>query len=167
MIGQKRMTLFGLVILWAFFLQVLFVFADTRDTPGKAVNEFMKKYYQLDASMAERICSSLIQTHGTDYVDRYLAFVSEEASRRGYKDNFMRSTPLSLKTEMLARDGEQALVRVTGERMRDLNPVYTIVARLFFLSDVYPVDETFEVVQEDGCWKVCGDLFSLYKAQAF
>ena len=167
MISRKGLTMFGLVILWAFFLQVLFVFADTRDTPGKAVSDFMKKYYQLDASMAERLCSSVKDAGGPNYVDDYLQFVSQEASRRGFDDGFMKSTPLHLKTETLQRDGDQAVVRVTGERKRDLNPVYTVVAKLFFLGDKYSFDQTFEVVQEDGCWKVCGDLFTMYKTDAF
>ncbi len=167
MISRKGLTMFGLVILWAFFLQVLFVFADTRDTPGKAVSDFMKKYYQLDASMAERLCRSVKDAGGANYVDDYLRFVSQEAAQRGFDDGFMKSTPLHLKTETLHRDGDQAVVRVTGERKRDLNPVYTVVAKLFFLGDKYSFEQTFEVVQEDGCWKVCGDLFTMYKADAF
>ena len=47
------------VFLLAFFLQIIFVFADTRDTPGKAAVEFARMYYQLDPAMSTRLCDEL------------------------------------------------------------------------------------------------------------
>jgi hypothetical protein len=58
-------------------------------------------------------------------------------------------------------DENSATVRITGERLRSINPVYAIVGRLFFLIESHEIDETLTLVKEEGRWKVCGKPFSL------
>ena len=56
MIQLSRSVGIILVLIVGFLVQLLFALADVKDTPNKAVVEFSKAYFQLDRSMAERIC---------------------------------------------------------------------------------------------------------------
>jgi hypothetical protein len=42
-----------------------------------------------------------------------------------------------------------------------INPVFTIIGKLFFIGETYEVDETLNIIKEDGKWKVCGRAFLL------
>ena len=59
MAQDNKRSVFATVFILAFLFQLVFVFADTRDTPGKAVVEFARMYYQLDSEMATILCDEL------------------------------------------------------------------------------------------------------------
>jgi len=149
-----------LVLIVGFCVQVLFTFAGTEDTPNKAVVEFSKAYFKLDRSMAERICHERLTSDDVDVVDQYLHRVAREAKERGFGINFMKNKLYHIETKTLNKSDNEAQIRITGKRRISINPVYVIVAKLFNLSETYEVDATFDVVREDGKWKVCGNLFS-------
>jgi len=150
-----------LVLITGFCVQLLFVFASTEDTPNKAVVEFSKAYFQLDRSMAERICHEQLTSDDVDVVDQYFYRVAREAKDRGFDIDFMKNKLYHIETTTLKKGDNEAQVRITGKRRISINPVYVIVANVFNLSETYEVDATFDVVREDGKWKVCGNLSSL------
>lgn len=150
-----------LVLIVGFCVQVLFIFAGTEDTPNKAVIEFSKAYFQLDRSMAERICHERLTFGDVDVVDQYLYRVAREAKERGFGINFMKNKLYQIETKTLNKSDNKAQIRITGKRRISINPVYVIFAKLFNLSETYEVDAIVDVVREDGKWKVCGNLFSL------
>ena len=73
----------------------------------------------------------------------------------------MKSTLYAVHTHIIAESETEAQVRITARRKRNINPIYTIVAKLFFIGETYEVDEILNVVKEDGQWKICGHAFSL------
>jgi hypothetical protein len=79
----------------------------------------------------------------------------------GFSPSYMRNQLSHISTEIQMTDENQVKVKITGERLRSINPVYAIVGKLFFLIESHKVDKTLTLVKEDGNWKVCGKPFSL------
>ena len=73
----------------------------------------------------------------------------------------MRSMLYHIKTDIISEDESETKIRITCERKRMINPVFTIICKLFFIGETYEVDETLNIIKEDGKWKVCGRAFSL------
>ncbi len=69
---DNKRSAFTTVFLLAVFFQVVFVFADTRDTPSKAVVDFARMYYQLDSAMATRLCDELALDEEVNVVAAYI-----------------------------------------------------------------------------------------------
>jgi hypothetical protein len=122
---------------------------------------FTKAYYALDAEMTDYLCSEYLENEEVDVVDEYLHRVSVEAEAMGFKPSFMRSQLFHLHAEIIEQSEAEAVIHLTGSRKRNINPVYTIIGKLFFLGETYPVDEILNLIKEDGKWKVCGKAFSL------
>lgn len=161
MIQLSRSVGIILVLIVGFLVQLLFSLADLRDTPNKAVVEFSKAYFQLDRSMADRICKKQLSPDPVDIVDQYLYLAAKEANERGFDINFMKNKLYHIETETLSKNDTTAKIRITGKKRVAVNPVYPIVAQLFNIGATHEVDETFNVIKEDSQWKVCGNLFSL------
>ncbi len=146
-----------LVLLLAVFLQVLFVFADTQETPEKAAKTFAKAYFKYDRdTMIQRLCEESRMADDVNVVNAYLHRAWKEAKGRGYSLGYMKDYLYGLKVETLEGDYNHAKVRVTAERK---NPL-----RSFFGGSSHHVEETFDLVKEDGQWRVCGNPFSLSEA---
>ena len=161
MIQLSRSVGIILVLIVGFLVQVLFSLADLKDTPNKAVVEFSKAYFQLDRSMADRICKKQLTTDDVDIVDQYLYLASKEANERGFDINFLKNKLYHIETETLSKNDTTAKIRITGKTRVAINPVYPIVAKLFNIGATQEVEGTFNVIKEDSEWKVCGNLFSL------
>ena len=161
MIQLSRSVGIILVLIVGFLVQVLFSLADQKDSPNKAVVEFSKAYFQLDRSMADRICKKQLTTDDVDIVDQYLYLASKEANERGFDINFLKNKPYHIETETLSKNDTTAKIRITGKTRVAINPVYAVVAKLFNIGATQEVEETFNVIKEDRKWKVCGNLFSL------
>jgi hypothetical protein len=161
MIQLNRSVGIILVLIVGFLVQLLFSLADIKDTPNKAVVEFSKAYFQLDQSMAERICKEQLANDDVDIVDQYLYLTAIEASERGFDINFMKNKLYHIETETLSKNDTTAKIRITGKTRTAVNHVYPIVAGLFNIGATHEVDETFNVIKENNRWKVCGNLFSL------
>jgi len=161
MIQLNRSVGIILVLIVGFLVQLLFSLADLRDTPNKAVVEFSKAYFQLDQSMVDRICKKQMGNDNIDIVDQYLYLAAKEANERGFDINLMKNKLYHIETETLSKNDTTAKIRITGKTRVAINHVYPIVAQLFHIGSTHEVDETFNVIKEDGQWKVCGNLFSL------
>ena len=161
MIQLSRSVGIILVLIVGFLVQLLFSLADLRDTPNKAVVEFSKAYFQLDQSMANRICKIQLVNDDIDIVDQYLYLAAKEANERGFDINFMKNKLYHIETETLSKNDTTAKIRITGKIRVAINHVYPIVAKLFNIGSTHEVDETFNVIKENSQWKVCGNLYSL------
>ena len=158
MAKDNRITGIVVVVFLGILLQLLLVMADQRSTPGKTVVNFTKAYFSLDPSMSEYVCQELVEQ---DVVNQYIKQGAQDALDLGFKSNYMRSMLYHIKTDIVSEDESEAKIRITCERKRMINPVFTIIGKLFFIGETYEVDETLNIVKEDDKWKVCGEAFSL------
>lgn len=147
-----------LVVFLGALLQLLLGMADQRSTPGKTAVQFTKAYFSLDPSMSEYVCQELVEE---DVVNQYIKQVAQDARDLGFKANYMRSMLYHLKTDIVSQDESEVKIRITCVRKRMINPVFTVVGKLFFIGETYKVDETLSIVKEDDKWKVCSGAFSL------
>jgi len=162
MLTAKNIVIFGSVIVIAVILQVILISVGKVDSPAEAAVEFTKAYFMLDGtSMAERLCSELSEDEEADIVGGYLHHSAEKARALGFSPSYMKNQLAHVKTEINMTDENNAKVRITGERLRSINPVYAIIGKLFFLIETHKVDETLTLAKEDGRWRVCGKPFSL------
>ena len=150
-----------LVLIIGLLVQLLFSVADAIDTPNKAVVQFSKAYFNLDKSMAKKICKERLASEDVDVIDQYIYLSAKEAKERGFGINFMKNKLYHIETETLSKKENEAQIRITGKIRVSINPVYPIVAKLFNIGATHEVDEIINVIKEDGKWKVCGSLFSL------
>ena len=154
-------TMLALTLLLGIFLQVLFVFADNVNTPGKTAAEFSKAYFKLDPSMSKYLCSELTEGENGDAVERYLETAAMEAKNRGFKTSYVKSYIYEITTNTISKDTANAQVKIHFKRRKSINPVFAIIAKLFFIGGTYTVDEVIDMVKEDGKWKICNKPFSL------
>ena len=155
----SKFIIFASVVFVAFILQLVLIVSDHHESPGKAAVEFTKAYFKLNRSMNERLCSEI--TGEGDVVDDYLNRVADEARADGFDASWMKMALSHIETETEMLDDNTAEVQITCTRRRAANPVYGIVAKLFFLGETHKVKETLTLVKEDDRWKVCGEPFAL------
>ena len=158
--GDRFMTIIVVVVIGV-FLQILFVFADRDNSPAKTAVSFTEAYFNLDPSMTDYLCSDYTDNGESGIVGDYLTQVADDAKSQGFDFNYMRHRLYSVHTQIISQDDTEAEVHITATRKRNINPIFTIVGKLFFLGETYTVDETLKLVNEDGNWKVCGRAFSL------
>jgi hypothetical protein len=158
--GSKFFTIIAVLVVGV-MLQIMLVFVDQRAAPAKTAVAFSKAYFELDPAMVKYLCSAFTTNEEGDVVAEYLNRVADDARVVGFDRNYMRSRLYSVHTEIISQSDTEAEVRILAERKRNINPVFTVVGRLFSIGETYPVDETLKLVKEDGRWKVCGRAFSL------
>ncbi len=150
-----------LVVVLAVCLQVVFVFADVKQTAtGTAIN-FSKAYFLLDADMEKYICNELAGNEDEPVVAAYLQAMTDEANARGFGTGMMKQTIIHVKTETLAQDPESATIHLKGRHRTCIHPIFAYVASLFRLGQTHAFEATLELIKEDGKWKVCGNPYNL------
>ncbi len=160
MVQMNKVEAIIIVLIVGSFVLVWFSFADGRETPSRAVAEFSKAYFKVDQSMAARICTERLTLGDVDLVDKYIYMTAQKAKKLGFTTDFMKYKLYNIEIETLSQSDTNAQLRITGKRRVAINPVYPIVTKLFNLGGTCEVDETINVVKEDGQWKVCGNFFS-------
>jgi len=162
MLTRKNLTIVGIVVVVFVVLQGILLTVGKADNPVTVAVDFTKAYFMLDgASMSKLLCSEIAEDEEDDVVGTYLYSVAVQAKAMGFPQDYMRNQLGHISTEIQMIDEDTAEVKVTGERLRCINPVYALVGRLFFLIKPHKFDETLNVVKEEGNWKVCGKPFSL------
>ena len=163
MLTAKNIMIFGSVIVIFVILQAILILSNGKvDSPAEAAVEFTKAYFMLDGtSMTENLCNELSEDEEADIVGGYLYHSAEKARAMGFLPSYMKNQISHVKTKINMTDENNAKVRITGERLRSINPVYAIIGRLFCLIETHKVDETLTLVKEDGKWRVCSKPFSL------
>jgi hypothetical protein len=141
----------ALVILLGIALQVVFVFAETKDTPNKAAVEFAEAYFKFDPAMKYMLCSKLCDDQEQDYVAIYIHESSMRARDLGYNLSYLKTGLKDVMTTTLARDENTATIEFKAKSKYAL--------RTFFTGDKFEVHHKFDMIKEDGKWKVCGNPF--------
>ena len=160
--GDSKFLTIAAVIIVALILQVLLMTTTGhQDTPGKAAVEFSKAYFKLSENMKARLCNEIAENDGSEVVNDYLYRVADQARSEGFKVNWMKMALFNIKTETEMVDENIAEVRISCNRRRAVNPLYALVAKIFFLGEIHKVEETLTLVKENGLWKVCGEPFEL------
>lgn len=160
--GGNKFIAFACVIIVALILQVALVMIDKKETPAGTAVKFAKAYHKLDNSMADQLCQAITENdEEVDVVDDYLQQTTETAGTNGFSRSWMRSYLYHVETETVMADDNTAEVRIIANRKRYINPIFAIVAKLFFLGEVYEVDASLSLIKEDDGWKVCGEPFEL------
>ncbi len=154
--NSNNSSALAVTLVLAVFLQVVFAFADAKDTPQKAAVEFSKAYFMVDPAMSRRVCERLLGSDGVNLVNQIIEQKAREAREMGFSPEFMKCALFNVETEILSRDENNAKVRLTAVRKRNLNPIFTFIGRLFNLGTTYQVDQVLDMVREKGRWKVCG-----------
>jgi hypothetical protein len=150
-----------LVVILAVFLQVVFVFADCRQTATGTAIDFSKAFFLLDADMERYLCSELTEDEETSVVAAHIQAAIDNAATRGFPKSMAREMIYRVETETLAQEDESATIRLEGSRRTRINPVFAFVAKLFHLGETREFEETLELVKQDGKWKVCGAPFGM------
>lgn len=162
MLTGKNLMIIGFVVGVFVVLQGLLISVAKVDSPVETAVDFAKAYFMLDGdSMSQLLCREIVEDEEVDPVGDYLNSVADEARSMGFSTSYMRNQLSHISTEIQMTDEKQAKVKITGERLRSINPVFAIVGKLFFLIESHEVDETLTLVKEDNEWKVCGKPFSL------
>ncbi len=150
----NKIAPFALTIIIGVALQVLFIFPDIKDTPTKAVTEFTKAYFKADIAMTDRLCEESKTVNDIDVVDRYIQLKTQEATDRGYGMFYMGDSVYNLRTHIINQDESSIEMRLTGKAK-------PILKAFFTGEDAKPIDEVVRVVNDNGKWKVCGNIFSI------
>ncbi len=158
--GKMFLTIAAVVVL-GIIIQVILIGADTMSTPSKTVINFTRAYFHLDRSMSKYMCSEFATEEDVDAATEYINRMADEAKILGFSLSYMKSKLYSVHADIIAKSESEAQVRITAVRKRNINPIYTIVGKLFFIGETYEVDETLNVIKEDGQWKICGQAFAL------
>lgn len=158
--GQRLFTIIA-VLCAALVLQLVLIFADSKDTPARTAVGFATAYFNLSPSMADYLCNEFVAQEDANLVQNYINQVADEARQSGFELNYMRMRLFSVHTEIVSASESEAEVRITAKARRNINPVFTLIAKLFYIGETHPIDETLKLIKEDGKWKVCGQAFSL------
>ena len=158
--NSRYLPIAGVIII-AILLQGILIWADCKDTPAKAAVEFIHAYYRLDPEMSERLCKKYLSTDDSNAVENYIQKVSSEAKEQGFGLSYMKSILYHVETYTRYTDDTSAQVRLTAERRRDINPIYALIGRLFFIGKTYKVDVLIPLIKQDGRWKVCEKISAL------
>lgn len=161
--GSKIVVL-ATVFIVAFILQIVLIGADRHETPGAAAVEFSKAYFNLNADMADMLCSEMTKDEDADVVGDYLYRVASEARAEGFDPSWKKMVLAHIELETERVDENTVAVQITAERRRSINPVYAAVAKIFCLGDTHKVEQTLTLIKEDDGWKVCGQPFSLIES---
>ena len=145
----NKIVSLALVLILGIFLQVLFVSADVRDTPIRAARQFAEAYVGFDKeTLTSRLCSENLVVDDVNVVDAYLYKARQRAEDLGYSLNYMKDCLYHVEAEVLNESYTEAQVHLSATRKSPL--------RQFFGGEADHVEETFDLVKEDGKWKVCG-----------
>ena len=161
MANRSNYSAWILVAILAVCLQVLFIFADCKQTATGTAIDFSKAYFLLEADMDKYMCSELIGEEDESVAAAHIQSMTAKAESWGYGIGMVRKMITHLETETLAQDGESAIIHLAGHSRTCIHPIFTYIAKLFRLGQTYTFEETLELIKEDGRWKVCGTPYGL------
>jgi hypothetical protein len=163
MANRSNISAWILLVVLAVCLQVVFVFADCKQSATKTAVEFSKAYFLLDDDLECYLCSDLIgdEDENDSAASLYLRSMSTEARQRGFNTGMVRKIITHLEAKTLSQDDASATIHLSGESRTCIHPVFSYIAKLFRIGQKYSFEETLELIKEDGQWKVCGAPYGL------
>jgi len=162
--SQDSKLALGAVLLIGLLLQLIMVAADTRNTPNDAAIAFSKAYFGLCPELAQTMANNGVNEDEIDVADAYLHSKYLEAASRGYELKRLRKSFSYIHIKTIAQDANTATVHIKGTTRITINPVFGFVGKIFFLTTPTTVEETINLVRENGKWKVSGQPFELADA---
>jgi hypothetical protein len=148
--GQgKRFAPIVVMIMIFILLQAIFAAVDSRQTPSKAAREFIRDYYYLHPDMQDRLPADQ-RENARDFLNAK----ADDAALQGFNIDFHRHMFTSMEVNTISREGDTALVNITGKTRVAINPVYNVVGTIFRIGENYPVNVTLNMVKQDGRWLV-------------
>ena len=159
MFNKLNLAPFAIVIGITVVLQLALIGADIQQTPVKVAKRFAGNYYAIDADMQDYLCSDLAQDG--ELVSDYLYAKQQEASQRGLPVSYLRHQMTKVHATLMDETDERVKVHLTGTTRVCINPAFMIIGKLFQIGTDYPMDETIELVKDNGKWRVCGNPFGL------
>ena len=139
MLTGKNLMIIGFVVGVFVVLQGLLIGIGVGNvgSPVEAAVDFTKAYFMLDgASMSQLLCREIVEDEEVDVVDTYLNSVAVQARSMGFSQSYMRNQLSHISTEIQMTDENKARVKITGERLRSINPVFALVGKLFFFDRI-------------------------------
>lgn len=159
MTNDSNRSVFFMVLLLSIVLQAVFAYTDTRDTPDRAVEEFARKYYQLDETMTTRLCDELALDEEKNIVPAYIQNVTSLARERGFDAGYMKQSLFNIKTYTIKSAAGAADIRITADLKKGINPLFAYTGKLFCIGKTTSLDKIVRVVKEGDKWKVCEGFF--------
>ncbi len=150
----KSAVTITLTILLGIGLQVVFALSETTDTPGKAAVEFAQAYFHNDPDMRKRLCADLLESGEGDLVAAHITRNIWQADERGFSLCFLGDRVKHINTKTLSVTRDKAVLEVEATLKNSLRSFFTG-------EEAYEVHEQFQMVKEDGQWKVCGNPFMI------
>ena len=151
-----------LVICLGIIVQALLIPLDCISRPHDTAVAFTKAYLKLDSSMGDYLCEDSRTVDEIDMVAQYIHDVSQEAKDRGFGKSYLKNQLYHVLTHTTYTSDTEATVSIHAKTRTAINPVFAWVAKLFFIGDTRPFDESLEVIKVDNQWKVCGAPLSLH-----
>ncbi|BBO89801.1 hypothetical protein [Desulfosarcina ovata] len=161
MANRSNYLMWILVAVLAVCFQVVFVFADCKQTATGTAVDFSKAYFRLDADMERYLCSDLTGEADESVSANYIQAMTETARQRGFGKGMVKRIITHLETETVAQDKDSATIHLKGASRTCIHPVFAYVAGLFRMGETYCFEETLNLVKENGRWKVCGAPYGL------
>jgi hypothetical protein len=161
MAKDNKTIVFILTLLLAVVLQVVFIAADTSETPSRVAVKFSKAFYKLNPAVSDYLCNKTAQNEDGNFFDLHLNNAAQTAHSRGFSTSFMKSTLYAIETHTTKIADDKARVMLEGKTRISVCPFFVWVAQIFHLGETYSVAATIDVIKEDGKWRVCGNPLSI------
>lgn len=145
---------FGIVIVLAVIVQLVFIAADSCQTPVRVAEAFARNYFYLDPAMEDQLCPTL-SADGQTVAD-FLYNATQNAAQRGFSVKYVRRMFTELHIQIISQDDDSAEAHVSGETRTAINPVFMVIGKLFHIGEYHPVDMQLYLVKEPQGWRVCG-----------
>ena len=152
------------VIMIGVLIQIILAAGDARETPYGTAVTFSKAYFGLQPDLATYMENNGLNEDEVNVADNYLYSKYKEAASRGYRIIRLKKMLYKIHTRTTVQDASRATVHVTGTTRIAINPLFGFVGKLFFLTSPTDIEETLELVKENGKWKVSGLPFALADA---
>ncbi|HKK00306.1 MAG TPA: hypothetical protein VJ959_15405 [Desulfotignum sp.] len=131
------------------------VLAEDGSSPESVVKAFAGEYFMLDETMSVYMSEkALYNENDVNRVDMYLRVKKQEAASRGLALSYLKMRPILMKTHVLSKDEDTAVIGFKAVMVRSINPLYRIVGYVFGLIEEHEFQTTVTVVRENGLWKV-------------
>lgn len=149
----NRIAPFAVLIAVFVVLQAALIGLDCQQGPATVAKAFAKDYYYLDEDMQKWLCSS--EGDSGEAVQAFLNSKRDEAAQRGFDVSYLRHMFTHIHVKTIEQSEDSASVHLNGTTRVAINPAFMIVGKLFRIGENYHVDETIDLIKENGRWRVC------------
>jgi len=161
MMQKNRIAIILATLAVGIILQIIFIFADCKDTPTKTAVAFAKDYFLLEERMADHLCDELMAEAEIDLVKNAITIANLEAKERGFELGMVRRSLSHIETKIISQDADVFKVKLHAKSRVCINPVFALVATLFGLGETHEEEAVLSLIKEGGSWKVCGNPFEI------